>query len=139
MPNFPKMVSTIQRAKKIVNKKFISRLGLASFLVSGLLSCSSVSEYGMNAIGVNITSISKLQTQKSDNKAAVYVQGKVERKVPLLEKQMYQIEDSTGKIWVLTNQKNWKVGDKVVVKALPQYKNIPISGADLGEVYLEEK
>ncbi len=88
---------------------------------------------------MNVTAINELTPQNKDNKDPVYVSGKVERKVPLLEKQMYQIEDSTGKIWVLTNQKNWKVGDKVVVKAIPQYESIPISGAELGQVYLEEK
>ena len=52
---------------------------------------------------------------------------------------MYQLDDSTGKVWVLTNQKGWKVGDKVVVKALPQYESIPVAGAEMGELYLEEK
>ena len=134
MPNFPNIMSEMQRARKK-----IFPLGLASFLVLGLLSCSNVSEYGMNAIGVNVTSINKLKPHKTANNAPVYVQGKVERKVPLLERQIYQIDDSTGKIWVLTNQKGWKVGEKVVVKAIPQFQSIPISGTDLGEVYLEEK
>lgn len=133
------MLPTMQRVRKRFLLKFISRLGLASILASGLLSCSNVSEYGMNAIGVNVTSIDELKPQNKDNIDPVYVSGKVARKVPLLEKQMYQIEDSTGKIWLLTNQKNWKVGEKVVVKAIPQYKSIPISGAELGKVYLEEK
>lgn len=139
MPKFSNMVPTMQRVKKQVFPKWILRWGLAPFLLSGILSCSNVSEYGMNAIGVNVTSISELKPQKSDNDAPVYVQGKVERKVPLLEQQMYQIDDSTGKVWVLTNQKGWKVGDKVVVKALPRYESIPVSGAELGKLYLEEK
>ncbi|MGB3639072.1 MAG: hypothetical protein WBA39_16075 [Rivularia sp. (in: cyanobacteria)] len=138
IPKIPLLLPTMQQARKRVNKKFICRLGLAPILILGLASCNNVSEYGMNAIGVNVTAISELTPQKGDN-APVYVQGKVERKVPLLEKQMYQIEDSTGKIWVLTNQKGWKVGEKVVVKAIPQYESIPISGAELGKVYLEEK
>ncbi|MEO0844722.1 MAG: hypothetical protein AAF063_38555, partial [Cyanobacteria bacterium J06643_5] len=51
---------------------------------------------------------------------------------------MYEINDSTGKIWVLTNQKGWKVGERVVVKAIPQYQSIPMAGTDLGEIYLQE-
>ncbi|MEO1431071.1 MAG: hypothetical protein AAFS12_00605 [Cyanobacteria bacterium J06632_19] len=113
--------------------------GLTPCLISGLLSCSNLSEYGMNAIGANVTSIGELKPPTTDNEAPVYIQGKVERKVPLLKQQMYQIDDSTGKVWVLTNQKTWKVGDKIVVKALPQYQSIPISGTDLGQVYLQEK
>ncbi len=139
IPKIPNTVLTMPRVRKKVKNKLISPLGLAPILMSGLLSCSNVNEYRMNAIGVNVTSISELKPQTGDRNAPVYVQGKVERKVPLLEKQMYQIEDSTGKIWVLTNQKGWKVGEKVVVKAIPQYESIPISGAELGEIYLEEK
>jgi len=138
MPKLTNMVPKMQRVRKKVFPKFIVRLGLTPLLISGILSCNNVSEYGMNAIGVNVTSISELKPQKSDKKAPVYVQGKVERKVPLLEKQMYQINDSTGKIWVLTNQKGWKVGEKVVVKAIPQFQSIPMSGTELGEVYLKE-
>ncbi|MEM9924669.1 MAG: hypothetical protein AAF915_13105 [Cyanobacteria bacterium P01_D01_bin.50] len=133
------MVPTIQRVRKVFPPSWILRLGLAPFLVSGLLSCSNLSQYGMNAIGVNVTSINELKPQKSNNNTPVYVQGKVERKVPLLEQQMYQLDDSTGKVWVLTNQKAWKVGDRVVVKALPQYESIPVAGAEMGELYLEEK
>lgn len=139
MPKLTDMVPKMQRVIKKNFPKLIVRLGLAPLLISGLLSCSNVSQYGMNAIGVNVTSISELKPQKDDKNAPVYVQGKVERKVPLLsEKQMYQINDSTGKIWVLTNQKGWKVGEKVVVKAIPQYQSIPMAGTDLGEVYLQE-
>ena len=138
IPN-PDMVPTIQQVRKRFFLQFILRLGLAPVLISGLLSCSNVNEYGMNAIGVNVTAINELTPQKNDNNSPVYVSGKVERKVPLLEKQMYQIEDSTGKIWVLTNHQSWKVGEKIVVKAIPQYESIPISGAELGKVYLEEK
>ena len=107
MPKFTDMVPKMQRVRKIFPEfKFIVPLGLSPFLISGIISCSNVSQYGMNAIGVNVTSIDELKPQKDDNNAPVYVQGKVERKVPLLEeKQMYQINDSTGKIWVLTNQK----------------------------------
>jgi hypothetical protein len=137
MPKNPHMLPTMQQVRKRFSKPFICRFGLALTLL-GLLSCSNVSEYGMNAIGVNVTAINELKPQKSDDNTPVYVSGKVERKVPLLERQMYQIEDSTGKIWILTNQKGWKVGDKVVVKAIPQYESIPISGAELGQVYLEE-
>ena len=141
MPKISHMVPTMQQPRKRFSKFskcFICRLGLAISLL-GLASCSNVSEYGMNAIGVNVTPINELKPQKTDDNAPVYVSGKVERKVPLLEKQMYQIEDSTGKVWVLTNQKGWKVGNKVVVKAIPQYESIPVSGAELGQVYLEEK
>ncbi|MGB6298746.1 MAG: hypothetical protein WBF90_21550 [Rivularia sp. (in: cyanobacteria)] len=140
MPKIMHMVPTMQQPRKrfFLKLKFISHLGLALSLLA-IASCSNVSEYGMNAIGVNVTPINELKPQQTDDKDPVYVSGKVQRKVPLLERQIYQIEDSTGKVLVLTNQKGWKVGDKVVVKAIPQFESIPVSGAELGQVYLEEK
>lgn len=140
MPNFQPMVPIMQPAKnKLLSHKLIFLLGLAPVFLLGLPGCSNVNEYGMNAIGMNVTSISELKPKKGDKNPPIYVQGKVERKVPLLEQQMYQINDSTGKVWVLTNQKGWQVGQKIVVKAIPQFQSVPISGAELGEVYLEEK
>ena len=133
MPRFANMVPTMQQVRECF------RLGLAPLLLLGLLSCGNLGEYGMNAIGVNVTSIRELKPQKNNSNTPVYVQGKIARKVPLLEQQMYQIEDSTGKVWLLTNQKSWKVGDKVVVKASLRYQSIPMEGAELGELYLEEQ
>jgi hypothetical protein len=116
-----------------------ARLGLTLFLLAGLLGCSHLSLYGLNTIGVNITPIRRLQRQpQQDHKTTVYIKGKVEKQVPLLQQRAYQISDSTGKIWVLTRQNgDFNKGDEIVIQGQIRYKTIPIGGRDYGEVYLD--
>jgi hypothetical protein len=116
----------------------LPQLGLTFFLVVGLLGCNGLGKLGMNAIGTNITPIRQL-TLKRDGQTTVYIQGKVEKRVPLLKQQAYQIDDSTGKIWVVTNQTGLQEGDKVVIKGKLRHQSIPIAGHEYGEVYLEEQ
>lgn len=113
------------------------RIGLLCFVLGGLFGCGSV-EHGINAIGTNITPIRSLQPPQEDN-TTVYIQGRVDKQVPLLKRRAYQINDSTGKIWVITNQHNWKQGDKVVVKGKIKHQSIALAGKEYGEVYLEEE
>ncbi|SRR5579883_730999 len=112
-------------------------LGLTFFLSVGLSSCGNLSLYGMNTIGVNVTPIRELKQQsQQDHNATVYIRGKVERQVPLLQKRAYQINDSTGKIWVITHQTGLQVGDQVMIKGQISYQSIPLGGKEYGEVYL---
>ncbi len=124
-------------------KKFMPyRLGLTYFLVMGLYSCgiTSSSSSGMLPlkIGTNVTPIREIKP-KQNNQAIVYIQGKVEKQAPLMKQQAYQINDSTGKIWVVTNQTGLKEGAQVVIKGKVRYQSIPLAGKELGEVYLEEE
>ena len=142
---FVHQAALMQQAKKF----YI--LGLTFVLLIGLLSCSKLNRYGMNAIGVNITPIEQLipppgrnTGQKSSHSSqeveekTVYIQGKVERQVQLVQRQAYQINDSTGKIWAVTNQTGLQKGDEVVIKGKVHHQSIFLAGKDYGEVYLEE-
>ncbi|MEH2264649.1 hypothetical protein [Nostoc sp.] len=118
------------------------RLGLIFFLVVGLSSCGSLTSPGLNGtnfkIGTNVTPIREIKPEQ-DNQATVYIQGQVENQAPLMKQWAYQINDSTGKIWVVTNQKNLGKGAQVVIKGKVRYRSIPLGGKELGEVYLEEE
>lgn len=111
--------------------------GFGFFLLCGLASCGNATFSSINAIGANITPIKELTVQQ--NNSTVYIQGKIEKHAPLLNKHAYQLNDSTGKILVLTNQSGLKVGSQIVIKGQLRYKSIPLAGQELGEVYLEEK
>ncbi|BAY23810.1 hypothetical protein NIES2100_36020 [Calothrix sp. NIES-2100] len=117
------------------------RLGLLLLLVLGLCSCGTVTQPGFTVgnfrIGSNITPIREIKPEQT-NQAKVYIQGKVERQVPLLKRWAYQIDDSTGKIWVITSQNKLAKGEQVVIKGKIKYQSIPLAGKELGEIYLEE-
>jgi len=113
------------------------RLGLTFFVLVGLLSCGNLGQFGMNAIGANITQIQDLKPQQNDG-TTVYIQGQVEKRVALVKQYAYQINDSTGKIWVVTNQTGLREGEQVVIKGKVRYQSIPLGGKEYGEVYIEE-
>ncbi|WP_017653224.1 hypothetical protein [Fortiea contorta] len=114
---------------------------LTFLLIIGLCGCGGGSPSGWNAgsfrIGSNITPIRDIRPEQN-NQDTVYIQGKVERQVPLLQRWAYQINDSTGKIWVVTNQTDLTAGKPVVIKGKVRYKSIPLASKEFGEVYLEE-
>ncbi|MEH2022242.1 hypothetical protein [Nostoc sp.] len=118
------------------------RLGLTFFLIVGLCSCGNLTSPDLSKtglkIGTNVTPIGEIKP-KQDNQAIVYIQGQVEKQAPLMKQWAYEINDSTGKIWVVTNQKNLGQGAQVVIKGKVRYRSIPLAGKELGEVYLEEE
>ncbi|MEM7580066.1 MAG: hypothetical protein AAF316_09465 [Cyanobacteria bacterium P01_A01_bin.80] len=103
-----------------------------------LFGCNDATMSGIKAIGANITPIEQIDRKQTDQ--VIYVEGKVEKVVPLLEgKRLYQLNDSSGKIWVLANKTNFRIGEKVVVKGKIKYKDIPINKQDFGDLYIEEE
>ncbi|MTJ46991.1 hypothetical protein [Dolichospermum sp. UHCC 0259] len=119
----------------------IFTVGLSFSLLTGLYACGKGENSGINLknfhIGANVTQIQKITKKNQDT--TVYIQGKVEKYAPLIKKKAYQINDSTGKIWVITNQGNFQVGEQVVLKGNVQYQSVPLAGKEHGEVYLKEK
>ena len=111
------------------------------FIVGGLV-CVSLVQFGASSIdfifGTNVTNISDINPQQ-DNNATVYLEGKVAHRIPLLDWQMYQLQDPSGKIWVLTEQKDLQLNDKVLIKGNVRYQSIPLAGKDFGEAYVQEQ
>ena len=140
MQKFSQLLAVQQQIQRTSLKSF--HQVLAFFLVVGLCSCANGKSGEMNLqnlrIGANVTPIQEIKPAQ-DNQATVYIQGKIEKHAPLLKQQAYQIADASGKIWVVTNQSNLKVGQEVVLKGKVRYKSIPLAGQEFGEVYLEEE
>lgn len=120
--------------------KNFSFVAVYSFLAGGLFSCGGLPPSTMNSInlslGVQVANIREIKPQ--DQSATVYLRGKVTRQVPLVDWRMYQLQDSTGTIWVLTN-KTGLIQDPVTIKGKVRHQSIPIAGKDFGEVYIEEE
>ena len=109
----------------------------------GLVGCSNSGWFGIGGlnfgnIGVNPRKISDI-LQNPNVDAIVYLQGKVTNRAPLLEVGAYKLKDATATIWVFTNQTVPNVGDEVLIKGKLQFQSIPVSGQELGEVYVQQE
>lgn len=72
--------------------------------------------------------------------ATVYLQGTVGDQAPLLDAQLYELQDSTGRIWVLSRtEPPLQSGEMVLIKGKVRYQDIEIAGQNLGDVYIEEE
>ncbi|MBW4513878.1 MAG: hypothetical protein KME11_01470 [Timaviella obliquedivisa GSE-PSE-MK23-08B] len=71
--------------------------------------------------------------------STVYLKGQVSERVPLINAQIYQLQDSTGKIWVLTTKAKPKKGDRVYIKGQVRYEKISVDGQEFSEAYIEEQ
>ncbi|MBW4520164.1 MAG: hypothetical protein KME16_10755 [Scytolyngbya sp. HA4215-MV1] len=84
----------------------------------------------------DLTTVLELQKKRPID-TTVYLKGKVISRVPLLGEQVYQLQDTTGMIWVLTKAAIPTSGEEVLIKGLVRYKKIPLNGKDQGSLYLE--
>lgn len=137
-----------------VNIHFLPRQAIAFSLKSlhilpayllclgGLVGCGAVPNAALNSINVGLKSdivqIRNLAPAQNQN-ATVRLQGRITDIVPLVDWQVYQLEDATGKIWVLTNQKNIQLKDQVIVQGILRFHSIPVAGQDFGEAYVEQQ
>jgi hypothetical protein len=81
-----------------------------------------------------ITDINKVQP---DNRGSnIYLKGKVTAHAPLLGSGAYQLEDKTGKVWVLTNEKLPQTGTEIAIEGQVEYQDISIEQQNLGELYI---
>ncbi|QOV21619.1 hypothetical protein [Anabaenopsis elenkinii] len=122
-------------------RKNFNTCSIALLFLAGLCSCSSLSTSRLKtdngSIGKNITLIEQIKPA-TDMPNILYIRGKVERQVPLVNQWAYQIHDSTGKIWVITHQPHFQAGQEVLIRGKVNYKSIPLADQEFGEVYLEE-
>lgn len=118
---------------------FFSRLGLTLLLIASIYSCHDQinSQFGQNneEVNANTTPIAKIPSVK-DHEIPLHIQGQVIQEAPLLHYKVYQISDKTGKIWVVTDRRNWQVGQEVMFNAKVKYSSIILSGKEYGETYL---
>ena len=115
------------------------RFSILLWLV-GLVGCNSGSEAirldGLPFPG-RVTPIERIQT-RSRADYTVRLKGKVGDRAPLFNGQVYQLQDSTGTIWVLTHDTSLQTGEQVSIRGQVRYQSIPLAGQEQGEFYIEE-
>jgi len=125
-------------------KNFLSSIAITFIVSSGAIACQNNSIASLPPLNNlmsqwSVTSIGQLLQTRSQN-TVVTLRGKVQAIVPLVGNSAYQLEDTSGKIWVLTSNPNLpKVGDILMIKAQTRYEAILIAGQDRGELYLQEQ
>ena len=112
-----------------------SQLGLFSLLLGGLLGCGqlTISSFALPGLA-SVTPIEQLQQQPKQR--IVYLQGKVSDRAPFVGSGAYQLQDSTGTIWVFSEQSLPQPGTEILIKGQLNYASIPVGEQDLGEVYV---
>ena len=83
-----------------------------------------------------LTSVEEISQQKIDK--TVLLTGNVVHIAPFIERNAYQLEDATGKIWVVTTQNPPQFGELVSIKGEIKYQSLPFAEQELGEFYLFE-
>lgn len=84
------------------------------------------------------TSIESLR-QAGQVERSMPLAGEVTQQLKILDGWLYQLNDGTGQVWILTQQSPPAVGQNIYVNGVLRYEAIVINGADLGDYYLEEK
>ncbi len=100
-------------------------------LFGGLGGCQS-------GVNVPVTKIGDIQ-KHSNAYSTVYLKGKIGNQAPFVNSGAYELEDESGKIWVISNQKLPEPGEQILLKGQVKYQSIPIGGKDLGETYIQEQ
>ncbi len=108
------------------------------FLLATIAGCGrpAISESGASP---SVSTIAIQDIQSAGKDTIVTVKGTVGDHAPLLGGTVYELQDATGKIWVLTKGQAPEKGQEIVVKGALRYKSIPIAGKDQGSIYLEQE
>ena len=91
-----------------------------------------------NVVGCQASLITVKEVTERKIGKTVYLNGKVVHLAPFVGNAAYQLEDSTGKIWIVTSQTPPKVGQKIEVKGKIKYQSLPFDEREWGDFYLIE-
>jgi len=69
---------------------------------------------------------------------SVYLQGQVTSQIPLVNSGLYQLQDPSGDIWILTQEPLPPLHHQVSLRGQIHYEPILIDGQDRGEHYVKE-
>lgn len=108
-------------------------LSTSTLLIVGLVSCGSLA-----IMGIGVSNIKDVHQQRNID-STVTIQGKVGDRVQLLGAEVYEVEDATGTLWVLTQAPAPAQEAQVVVEGKVRYEDIPVNAQNLGEAYLLEQ
>ena len=92
----------------------------------------------LSLIGCRVTPLAVEDLAKKKVGKTVALQGKVVHIAPFLDNSAYQLEDGTGKIWVVTTQEPPPLNRQVEIRGKIKYQSLPFAERELGDFYLVE-
>ena len=98
-----------------------------------LLGTTLVSLIGCQPSLIEIETIKQKKSGK-----VVYLAGKVISTAPFIDTAAYQIQDDTGRVWVVTEQDFPPVDREIAIKGKIQYQSLPFAEQELGDFYIQE-
>ena len=81
-------------------------------------------------------SVEQISTKKVGK--VVHLKGKVVRLAPFVASSAYQVEDVTGKVWVVTQKNSPQLDQIINIKGKIEYQSLPFAEQELGDFYLVE-
>lgn len=81
--------------------------------------------------------IEALSVERQEDTVAI--SGIVTQKAAVLEGWLYEVQDETGSIWVLSDRTEPSVDESVIVEGVVHYEPVVVGELEAGGVYLEEK
>lgn len=99
--------------------------GIVTILLGSLASC-----------GTPEITIEEIPQRESGR--MVYLTGKVTQSAPFIDGAAYQLEDKTGKIWVVSDKKLPQLNRDLAIKGEIQYQSLPIAQQEFGDFYVIE-
>ncbi len=89
--------------------------------------------FGCRTPLISVEDISQKKVGKT-----VYLTGKVVHIAPFVDNAAYQLEDATGRAWVVTTQNPPIFGQQINIKGKIEYQSLPFAEQELGDFYLVE-
>ncbi|MGD1896111.1 MAG: hypothetical protein ACFB16_04070 [Phormidesmis sp.] len=105
-------------------------------LESGGLELPSVQMPALRLSSRTVVPIESLMAEGAGESVAV--SGTVAQRVAILGGWLYEVQDDTGSLWVLTKRSEPTVGELATVEGVVHYEPIVVGEIDAGSVYLEE-
>jgi hypothetical protein len=121
------MLISLLRFKQFFVEVFVRshRIALWIALLATLVGCRSPL--------ITVKAVSPQKVGKT-----VYLTGKVLHLAPFLGNGAYQLEDGTGKIWVVTTQTLPQKNQRINLKGKIAYQSLSLAEQEFGESYLVE-
>ncbi len=119
-----------RQAMALFNPKMsfkFSKIALTSLVLVGTIALSSC---------VPTVSTSTIQTQPLGQ--TVEVKGKVITIAPMISQVAYEVQDSAGSIWVMSQKQPPKLDSEIIIVGQVKFESIQVEGQEIAERYILE-